>query len=184
MEIIFRREQTRRTFGPIIDFKLFAMINFDDEESALVKRYRFDEAELIEVPQPGLLRQAVVLGLIVFLLVYSFFFFGLHYQMEIYYRVSMGLNLFFSATTAIGLGMIFYHQKRETIYVKDLIHGRHFKCRSVVALARKEAFLHHICGQLRQVMESAKNWDGNEIHEVLPLSPGEAKRAIMSGPVF
>ena len=31
------------------------------------------------------------------------------------------------------------NEKRETIFVKDMLHGRNFTCDSVVELAKKEA---------------------------------------------
>jgi hypothetical protein len=74
-----------------------------------------------------------------------------------------------------------YHQKRETIFVKDLIHGRYFTCDSVIELARKEAWLQTIVAFLRQVMESAKHWDGTETHDVPVMDKDEAKQIIIQG---
>ena len=81
----------------------------------------------------------------------------------------------------LGAGYWWYHQKRETIYVKDLLHGRHFNCDSVVELARKEAWLGTVVSFLRQVMESAKHWDGTERHTVEPLPKDEARQVIIKG---
>ena len=71
------------------------------------------------------------------------------------------------------------NEKRETIMVQDLIHGRHFTCKSVVELAKKEAWLESACGVFRQVMESAKHWDGVERHTIEPLPKEQAKELIL-----
>jgi hypothetical protein len=80
-----------------------------------------------------------------------------------------------------GAGYFYFHQKRETIYVKDLIHGRYFSCRSVIELARKEAWLSVVTSFLRQVMESAKHWDGTETFDVDALPKDEAKLVMIKG---
>ena len=92
----------------------------------------------------------------------------------------------FGAAILIGIacGYIYYTQKRETIYVKDLLHGRKFKCKSVIELARKEAFLESITNYFRQVVESAKHWDGQEARPITPMPPEDAKRFILSGPLL
>ena len=69
----------------------------------------------------------------------------------------------------------------ETIYVKDLIHGRYFACPSIIELARKEAWLGVVSSFLRQVMESAKYWDGTEVVPVDALSRAEAKFVVIRG---
>ena len=61
------------------------------------------------------------------------------------------------------------------------MHGRYFKCRSVIDLARKEASLGVISSFLRQVMESAKTWDGAEVHDIEALSREEAKSVVIRG---
>ena len=81
----------------------------------------------------------------------------------------------------IGAGYWYFNEKRETVFVKDLLHGRHFTCDSVVELARKEAWLETIVGFLRQVMESAKHWDGTDRHQIEPLPKDEARQVILKG---
>lgn len=61
------------------------------------------------------------------------------------------------------------------------MHGRYFSCGSVVELARKEAWLETATAFLRQVMESAKHWDGTERRPVEVLPKDEAKRIILRG---
>ena len=80
-----------------------------------------------------------------------------------------------------GGGWWYANEKRETIYVRDLMHGRNFKCDSVVDLARKEAWLATVVSFLRQVMETAKHWDGTESHKVEPLPKDEARQVILRG---
>ncbi len=80
-----------------------------------------------------------------------------------------------------GAGYFYFHQKRETIFVKDLMHGRYFTCDSIIELARKEAWLGVVTSFLRQVMESAKQWDGAETLDIEALPKDEAKLVMLKG---
>ena len=95
--------------------------------------------------------------------------------------VFLRLPLAFAMGVVGFLGFWYINEKRETIFVSDLLHGRHFRCESVIELARKEAWLTTVTGFLRQVMESAKNWDGTERHTVKPLPKDEARQVIIKG---
>ena len=181
MQLLYQREQVRNSWG-YIRFKLWAKVELEEEERKLINKYSMNEAILINVPQPGLMRQAFLVGILVFILIFCFFFFGIHYQMQIYVRVYPVMNALWSLAGAIVISMIYYHNKRETIYVKDLIHGRYFKCKSIISLARREAYLQSVTAYFRQVLESAKNWGGTEKFPIEPLPPEEAKRTILSGP--
>ena len=86
---------------------------------------------------------------------------------------------FFGAAAGFGVGYWYLNEKRETIFVKDVLHGRHFSCDSVVELARKEAWLEGACGVFRQVMESAKHWEGVERHTIKALPKEQAKELIL-----
>lgn len=168
MELLFKREQTNE--GALkVKFKLWSKIELDEEEKALVEKYRFDDAMLIAVEQPDLLRHAVIIGILAWLLGTGFF------------TAMMPMMLSVPVGIAFGIGAAYWwvNEKRETIFVKDLIHGRNFKCPGVIELAKKEAWLTHIVAVLRQVMVSAKNWDGTEQFQIDPLPKDEAKQVIL-----
>lgn len=168
MEILFKREQTSGKVGRI-NFKLWSKLEVDQDEQALITRYRFDESVLIGSDDSDLLRTAVKLGAGIFVVV-----------------ALLGTYLFSSSTFGIlagvsaGVGAGYWHmnEKRETIFVKDLLHGRNFTCESVVELAKKEAWLEGASAVFRQVMESAKHWDGVERHAIAVLPKDEAKDLI------
>ena len=86
-----------------------------------------------------------------------------------------------AVVVAVVWGFGYFHEKRETIFVRDLLHGRYFSCTSVIDLARTEAWLETIVGFLRQVMESAKHWDGTESHTIEALPKDEARSIIIKG---
>ena len=122
---------------------------------------------LIEVEQLTLLRNAAIIGVAAFIAAYTLLWL-------------IGLNYTFLAIVLGGGGGYFYfHQMRETIFVKDIMHGRYFTCRSVIELAQKEAELERIVKILRQVMEAAKHWDGTETIEVPVLDKDAAKQLIV-----
>lgn len=55
MDLLFKREQTQGIFGRV-QFKLWGKVELNEEEEALVGRYRFHDAILIMAFQPELLR--------------------------------------------------------------------------------------------------------------------------------
>lgn len=170
MEILFKREQTPGKMSRV-NFKLWAKIEPGEDEQEIISRYKFDQAVLIEAVQPGLMRSAAMVAVGVFAVAFLLF------------AAIFGINagLFLAIVTAFGAGYWYADSKRESIFVKDLLHGRHFKCESVIELARKEAWLATIVGFLRQVMESAKHWDGTETQSVEALPKDEARQVIIKG---
>lgn len=170
MDLLFRREQTAGNLGGV-KFKLWGKIELNEEEQALVERYRFDEAILIAVLQPALLRQAGLVGVGVSIVAAAI----------LLNVMAMDAAVLVALATGSGAAYWYMNEKRETIFVRDLIHGRHFTCKSVVDLARKEAWLETVVAYLRQVMESAKHWDGTQRHHIEPLPKDEARQVILRG---
>ncbi len=168
MELLFKREQSNAASGGV-NFKLWGKIELDEDEKSIVSKYKFDQAILIFADQPGLLRKSIFIGI------------GAMVATMVLLNQMGMMGALISLAAGIGAGYWWYHQKRETIYVKDLLHGRHFNCDSVVELARKEAWLGTVVSFLRQVMESAKHWDGTERHTVEPLPKDEARQVIIKG---
>jgi len=169
MELLFKREQTSSRFFKV-KFKLWGKIDLTDEERALSQRYNLGEACLIAEFEPKLFRNTGLFGLFVAAVVYII---GQTF-------ISDGLLSFFMLIAGIMGGFWFFNQYRETIFVKDLLHGRHFSCLSIVALARKEAWLEDRVLVLRQVLESAKHWDGTEHIMIDALPKKEAKELMLA----
>lgn len=169
MQLLFKREQTRGKLAKVA-FKLWGKLELDENELALVKRYRFDEALLIFQPTPGLLRRSIIIGVVVGFI-----------AAWIVTMVTMAAPAGILGGLVFGglAGYFWYHNKRETIFVKDLLHGRHFTCQSIVLLAKQEAFLTDAVAFFRQVMESAKHWDGAEAADVPVLPKDEARKFII-----
>jgi len=171
MQLLFKRQQTSSNTGSP-QFKLWSKIELDEGETSIVKQYKLDKAVLIEAAQPGLVRRSTIVGIAVLVLVC-----GILYP-------SMGtttLALIIALCGGIAAGYFYYDRQRETVYIRDLMHGRYFSCRSVIELARKEAWLGTIVAYLRQVMESAKQWDGTEAVPIPVLSKEDAKELIVRG---
>ena len=167
MELLFRREQTTGKIGRV-NFKLWGKVELSEEEQALVTLYRFDEAVLIAILQPNLLRQAGLIGLLAFLI-----------AAPILTAMAGLMGPLLGIGAGVGAAYWWINEKRETIFVRDLLHGRNFSCDSVIELAKKEAFLSTTVSFLRQVMESAKHWDGTERHTIEPLPKDEARQVIL-----
>jgi hypothetical protein len=168
MNILFKRQQTSGQVGRVT-FKLWSQIELDENEKAILKRYRFDEALLVDAIQPNLLRNSGIAGLVAGVFAYI--------VVDVVAPANIALLL---ALAAIGGGAYWwYHNNRETVFVRDLLHGRHFACKTVIDLAQKEAWLTSMVAFLRQVMESAKNWDGTETIPIIALPKEEARQVIL-----
>lgn len=181
MDLLFKREQTRGKASRSY-YKLWAKLELTEEEQELIRRYGFSSAVLIDIVQPELLRKSALIGFAAFVIGYPVINFILGSMFGLY----IGWMGSFMLPLLVGIGVAYYyfHNNRETIYVKDLLHGRHFTCPSVVELARKEAGLETITGYFRQVLESAKHWDGAVKLSIQPLNREAAKRIILTGPVY
>ena len=55
-----------------------------------------------------------------------------------------------------------YNQIREQIKISDIIEGRDFACRSVLALLEKEEMLLDTAVRFRRFLEYMKTWGGRE----------------------
>ena len=166
MELLFKREQTTGKVNRV-NFKLWGKLELDESELALISRYRFDESILIGEDDSDVRRKASKRGVIV------------GFAIALVTSSTGPLAVLFGCGAGFAVGYWYLNEKRETIFVKDLLHGRHFTCDSVIELARKEAWLEGACGVFRQVMESAKHWDGVERHTIEPLPKEQAKELIL-----
>jgi hypothetical protein len=167
MKLLFKRSQSSGRFGQV-QFRLWAKIEFDGDEQVVVAKYRLAEAVLIAVLQEKLIRNSALVGLG-----------GAMVAWLILSMIGLG-SIPFAVVIGAGGGYYYFHQKRETIYVKDLSHGRYFTCNSVIELAQKEEWLKSVVAFFRQVMESAKYWDGTETVDV-PVLDKEAARLLIAG---
>jgi hypothetical protein len=168
MELLFKREQTPGQLSRV-HFMLWGKLEVSEDEQALINRYRFDESVLIGADDRALLTVALKVGGVVFVIA----------AVLLTYMMNGTIGFLGGAAAGIGAGYWLMNEKRETIFVRDMLHGRNFKCDSVVELAKKEAWLEGACAVFRQVMESAKHWDGVERHTIDPLPKEQAKELIL-----
>lgn len=170
MKILFNRKQTSGRFAKV-QFRLWCKIELDEEETDILRRYRFENAVLIAALQPQLVRQSILIGTAA----------GVIVALLAYLKFSISLSIVLGLIVGGAAGYWFFHERRETIFVKDLLHGRHFSCNSVIELAKKEAWLQSVVAFLRQVMESAKHWNGTEALDIEALPKDEAKLVLLRG---
>ncbi|NQY97236.1 MAG: hypothetical protein HRT82_08740 [Henriciella sp.] len=168
MKLLLKREQTTGRVGQV-NFKLWAKIEIDDDDRALVNRYKFDQALLMGEHDPSLLRKSGFYGLLV----------GLLAAFILDFIFPMNLALLLGLGAAGGFTYWYYNEKRDQVFVKDLMHGRHFKCPGIIDLTKKEAEISEITAIFRQVMESAKHWGGTETEDIPVLTRDEARELIL-----
>ena len=172
MELLFKREQTSSTVSSRVTFKLWGKLEVSEDEQALIGRYCLDEAVLIVQDDTHVWQGAIKRGFIVLVVA----------AVLIGNFSSLTNALYASPLLALAAAYSYFNEERGTIFVKDLLIGRNFSCRSVVELAKKEAWLQGASGVLRQVMESAKHWDGVERHTIEPLPKEQARELIVRAP--
>lgn len=168
MELLFKREQSKGLFGRV-RFRMWAKAEFGEDEQALIDRYDFDKS--------------LVLWGADWMLFNSTFWIWLFSSALSGYLVAAALDEGggFLAGPLIGALAAFwwFNERRQTIFMRDLIYGRQFKCSSVVDLARKESRLEDACMVLRQVLETAKHWDGVQANPIPALPKDEAKKIVI-----
>ena len=126
---------------------------------------------MITVIQPTLVRNTAFIGLGVFAMTLA--------AASFTWNTQIGFVL--ALVLSIVLSFIYFTQKRETIIVRDLLHGRNFSCGSVVELARKEAWLETVVMYLQQVIASSKHWHGTQRVTINELQKDEARKVILRG---
>lgn len=178
MNLLFERRQSAAvfTFVPLrlaggVMFTLWVKAELDEEETELMARYKFRDALLV-VDETGTtlgksFRASLLIGFVVWLIAII--------------PLSWSGAASVATLTVAVMTAIYYNELREKIYVRDLIHGRKFRCFSIVELIRKEQYLTTLSAYLRQVLESAKHWDGREVLEVPALKPEQAKQLVIEG---
>lgn len=185
MDLLFKRAQTLAPGGmasnlglpniPLLTirpkFKLWAKVECSPEEQSIISHYHFTDTVLVEAIQEGLFKRSMFVGFWIFVAAALF--------LVSIFGSTFGLLLSF-IVGSVG-AYLYYDRHREIVFVRDLLAGRHFTCTSVVDLARKEAWLETITAFLRQVMESAKHWDGTEVRPIAPLDKDLAKQMIIKG---
>ncbi len=170
MKLLLRRTQSTGPTGRV-RFKLWGKIELENDELQILRKYSLDKAILVFIDQPGLLRNTIVSYIAIASIIFAFSL----------PRVGAEDALLYSLIGALVPSWFLYDYFRETVYVKDLMHGRYFSCPSVVELARKEAWLQHVTSFLRQVMQTVKYWDGEEPVDIPALDNELAKQIIIKG---
>lgn len=178
MQLLLKRDQTASSIfsllplriGSGVTFLLHAELELDAEEAVLIQRYNFTKATLVESDLLDDLRQsfrpASLLGFVAFLVLWLLF--------------SFSTASFLAILVTVAMTVVYFKTLREQIVVSELMAGgRTFRCDSIVALIKKEAFLANVSAYLRQVLESAKHWGDREALPILPLSKEEAKQVVL-----
>ena len=140
-----------------------------DDERALIERYDLAESRVLQSDDSKALKWSVGIGFVA--AIFAGFFLGAYFGNP--RPAILGIPV------GIATGYWWLNEKRETIFLRDLIYGRRFKCSSIVDLAKKEAWLEDSCVVLRQVLETAKHWDGVETRPVPVLSKEAAKEIVV-----
>lgn len=157
-------------------FALFTRFELDEEENRLVQTYRMYDAVLVagdnERAMTLAYRLAMPLALVAAGLSVLAGSFGGFEAMVARPIVVFGLAY------AIA-GYAIYHSLREDVQVRDVLHGRTFKARDVLALVELEAKLQAVAVAFRHLLDLMKHW--NEA-KVWTIEPGAEPRLLVVEP--
>ncbi len=159
MNLLLSRGQAQGATGRPV-FNLWAKAELLPEEEALLAKYRdVRNAVLLDGDATRALKLAAYIALPLAAAVALF----------VLANVSAGT----AAVTflfAFGLAAyLIYEQLREQVYIRDLLNGRAFKCRSVTELMEKEEIIKGMAVNFRQLLEDMKDWGGKEVVAIAPL---------------
>jgi hypothetical protein len=140
MKLMLQREQSSAAifslvplrFGSGVIFHLKAELELDEEEDALIKKYRFAKTALV-VSNPiddlkQAFRPALLVGFMAFILCWLFF--------------ALWAAIPLMMVVTLAMTAVYFKTLREQILVSDLLDGgRTFHCDSIIALVKREAFL-------------------------------------------
>jgi len=176
MDLLCERKQSSAPFtlvplqfGGGVMFTLWVKSELDEEERGLLAKYNFEKALLIADDWVATLRHAFRSSLII----------GIVGWLVLWTLMGFNLGTTIAVVGVIVLTAIYYNELRGHIYVRDLVHGRKFRCFSIVELLQQEERLKFLATYLRQVLESAKHWDGREAIPIPPLSREDAKQLVL-----
>ena len=170
MKIIFKRTQYRSWLLRRVRFRLWCELELEQTEKEAIRHYDLAPAILASIEVPNLMRYALVAAAVTAPV--SFFLFAYFFG-----RVTGG---FLACGSALAAGWFVYDYFRETIYVKDLVHGRDFRCGTVSWLAWQEDELKKLVAILKRVIETSKYWDGGDVIEVPPYDEDFARDVIVT----
>jgi hypothetical protein len=151
MQLLLSRKQSPHWMGGV-QFKLWARFELTEEEDALIRKYQVRNALISLGNTRRDIRNAALYALPIPLLIYLIF-------SNIY---GFG-GVWFITLVLYGVAIwAIYHQIREQIKISDIIEGRDFGCRSVLALLEKEEMLLDTAVRFRRFLEYMKTWGGRE----------------------
>ncbi len=158
MNLLLRRSQAQGVTGRPM-FNLWAKADLLPEEEALLAKYReVRNTVLLDGDPTKGLRPALYLALpiaaVAALIVAP--------EFGLWPAALVFLVAFF------GGAYVIYEHLREPVYVRDLLNGRYFRCRSVTELMDKEDVLKLMAVNLRQLLEDMKDWGGKEVIAIAP----------------
>lgn len=167
MRLLIQRQQQSMPLGRI-KFYLSSRLELDEDERYLVRKYKAQDA----IVYAGDVRKdiiksaiwAVPLTIIAVVALYVF----ISTTGIVYTGPTLGPFGVILAIYAI-LWLVVYGGIKETVTLADLMHGRAFKCRSILDIQAVEELLRQMAFSIAQLLDDMKNWGGREVVPVAPL---------------
>ncbi|MGC1954394.1 MAG: hypothetical protein WA970_17825 [Gammaproteobacteria bacterium] len=160
MQLLMEHAQKGKVFSLWVKYELI------EQERALVDKYNIRRTVLVEGnPRQEKERAAkMAAALAVVVAVGAFPFLGGPVP-----AIALAIIVFVLGWISI------YNNIRETVRVEDILHGRHFACRSIITLLNKKQQISEMAERFTHFLETLKNWGGREVVEMAPDRPPVAR---------
>ncbi len=165
MKMSIKHSQDLGSFGGP-KFALFTKFELDQEEEKLVQTYRMHDAVLVSGNNERAMVLACRFAMPIALIIAGFWISTSASFSGIASMIS-SMVVVFGLAYAVAAYAI-YHSLRGDVLVRDVLYGRVFKARDVLALVAMEAKLQDVAVAFRHLLDLMKHWNEAKIWTIEP----------------
>jgi hypothetical protein len=161
MQLVMKR--SRLYSGIWFRFKINARLVLEETEKRLLVKYTLKDVPLTDRrTRRDLIRAALIIIpiAVIFAVVIAFI-------VAVLRVIAFGLPIVVFISILVVIYIYTFMQIREVVFVNDLLVGRDFKARSLLALLHKEHQLREMSKAFQNILEQAETW---HIPEVIDLT--------------
>jgi len=162
MQLVMKR--SRLHSGIWFRFKINARLVLEETEKRLLVKYALNDVPLTE----GRTRRDLIRAALITLPIAVIFTVVIAFILAVLRVFAIGYPIAVFISILIVIYIYTFMQIREVVLVNDLLVGRDFKARSLLALLHKEHQLREMSAGFERILEQAETW---HIPEVIDLTP-------------
>jgi hypothetical protein len=162
MQLVMQR--FRLYSGTWFRFRINVRLVLDETEARLLERYTLRNVVLTE----GRMRRDLIRAVLITIPIFIIFALILAITMAVLRLIALWLPLGILISFLFITFYLVYMQIREVVIVDDLLVGRDFKARSLIALLIKENQIRKMSHVFALILEQAKTWHEPEVVDLTP----------------